>query len=214
MNSAKDSSYLGRMNHCVICGRETANKIACGKKHWYQFMSTPDGIALLGTAERREKVILKARARMLSEDNPMKRLECRKRVSAAHKASGLRPKVKGGNGTGPTKAEWQLMRMFPEAIWNYGIKTGKSNGSGYPPVYKVDIGFPEIKLAVEADGACHSNGDGRKDKDRKKEAFLAGLGWRVLRFSNKQILDFQSQVKILADVQSIICRLKAAQPTA
>jgi hypothetical protein len=141
-------------------------------------------------------------------------LERRAAVSRGLKAIGHRPKVRGGNGTGPTKAEWQLMRMFPEGIWNYAIKTGCWNGSGYPPVYKVDLGFPDEKLAIEADGGTHGTWDNRKEKDLKKDKFLKDLGWKVLRYSNREILDFRSSVQILADVEFIISKSRATRATA
>jgi hypothetical protein len=147
-------------------------------------------------------------------DNPMRSKVCSNKVSAALKASGHCPKVRGGNGTGPSKAEWQLIRMFPEAQWNFGIKTGKWNGSGYPPCYKVDLAFPDIKLAIEADGSSHTNWNGRKAKDRKKEKFLAGLGWTVLRLSNKTILDFKQQRFVMDSVRFTISKLKGIQATA
>lgn len=144
--------------------------------------------------------------RMRSE-NPMHNSESYTKAVASIRRTGCRPPVRGGNGTGPTKSEWQLMRMFPEAVWNYGIKTGMKAGSGYPTCYKVDLAFPDRKLAIEADGASHNNPK-RRSQDRKKEKFLTGLGWTVLRFTNKEILNLQNQVEILKSVQSIILKLR------
>lgn len=199
------------MNACQNCGKPTINKRVCSPKCWYSMMSTPQGIALVCTPERQRKVKLKAKERMLS-DNPMKTLECRQKVSRLLKEMGHSPKVRGGNGTGPTKAEWQLIRMFPDGKWNYGINTGKWNGSGYPPCYKVDLAFPEIKLAIEADGSSHGNWDNRKQKDQKKDNFLKGLGWTVLRYTNRMILGLPFSVA--EDIQSIISKLRAIPPTA
>jgi very-short-patch-repair endonuclease len=106
------------------------------------------------------------------------------------------------------------MEMFPSGVWSYGIKTGKWNGSGYPPVYKVDLAFPRVKLAIEADGSNHGTWDNRKAKDAKKDAFLAGLGWKVLRYSNRAILDFRQSVVILADVEFLISTLPDTRATA
>ena len=73
-------------------------------------------------------------------------------MSRIHKALGHKPPIRGGNGTGPTTAELVLLKEFSlEAINNYPIKTGMKSGSGYPTCYKVDLGFPLLKLAVEAD---------------------------------------------------------------
>lgn len=149
----------------------------------------------------------KRQAERMRTNNPMHNPASYTKAVTKIRAMGCRPIVRGGNGTGPTKAEWQLMRMFPEAVWNYGVKTGKWNGSGYPPVYKMDIAFPVIKLAIEADGGSHNNPI-RRALDVKKDTFLKGLGWTVLRFSNKLILDFRTQVKILADVEFTISKLK------
>ena len=58
----------------------------------------------------------------------------------------------------------------------------------YPPAYKVDIGSIPLKIAIEVDGFSHCS-LARKELDKKKEKFLGGLGWTVLRFSNKEVLE-------------------------
>ena len=52
-----------------------------------------------------------------------------------------------------------------------------------PNCYKVDIAYPELKLAIEVDGLTHKL---RKWRflDQRKEAVLSALGWSVLRFWN------------------------------
>ena len=51
----------------------------------------------------------------------------------------------------------------------------------------VDLAWPEVKLAVEFDGAAYHAG--RKDwqRDLRRDAALAALGWLVLRFSYADI---------------------------
>lgn len=132
-------------------------------------------------------------------------------TSALLKARGHKPPVRGGNGHPPTKPEEVLLKMFPQARWNYGIKTGKWNGSGIPPVYKVDLGFPEHHLAVEADGASHCLLK-RQKQDRKKNRFLRGLGWTVLRFTNRKILQRPQEVR--EAIESIISPSKGTPVTA
>lgn len=58
---------------------------------------------------------------------------------------------------------------------------------GYPTCYKVDIGNPILKIAIEVDGNGH-NESSIKSLDLKKEAKLKELGWRVLRFTNQEIM--------------------------
>ncbi len=47
--------------------------------------------------------------------------------------------------------------------------------------YYVDFAFPDIKLAVEADGAAYHSAD-REERDRKRDGFLWSRGWTVKRF--------------------------------
>lgn len=164
-----------------------------------------------GERERVRKTFIATMRKWHSEMTPEERAAHGKSISMKLKDIGHRPMIRGGNGTGPTKAEWQLLRMFPEGTLNYPVKTGKWNGSGFPPIYKVDFAIPAIKLAIEADGGSHGALK-RKAADRKKAQFLEGLGWTVLRFSNAQILDFKTQVQVLADVESIISKLSQATP--
>lgn len=47
--------------------------------------------------------------------------------------------------------------------------------------YYVDFAFPDIKLAIEADGVAYHS-DERKERDRKRDWFLRNRGWTVKRF--------------------------------
>jgi very-short-patch-repair endonuclease len=51
----------------------------------------------------------------------------------------------------------------------------------------VDFYCPAAKLVVELDGSQHFE-TGHQAKDRARDAALAGLGLRVLRFDNRQVL--------------------------
>jgi len=83
------------------------------------------------------------------------------------------------------------------------IPTKMPRTSGYPTCYKVDVGNPDIKIAIEVDGSSHGSSS-RRLQDAKKDAFLRGLGWIVLRVSNRQALE---------ELQSTISKLKALIPT-
>ena len=140
---------------------------------------------------------------------PEQRLERRLLQSRQAKAAGRKPVVRGGNGTGPTAAEKALMNLIPELSWNYPVATKQKPGSGYPTCYKLDLAIPSIKLGVEADGNTHGCVE-RRMQDEKKTKFLAGLGWTVLRFKNKRILETPEVVA--AELSSIISRLKDTRP--
>src|SRR5579859_913385 len=68
------------------------------------------------------------------------------------------------------------------------IATKMPKNSGYPSCYKIDIAEPTLKIGIEVDGASHGL-ILRKKQDRKKERLLGGLGWIVLRFSNRQVTE-------------------------
>lgn len=146
--------------------------------------------------------------RYMNSLTPEQRLEKRKNQSRVLREMGHKPPVRGGNGTGPTSAEMKLMELVPDAIWNYPVKTGMKNGSGYPTCYKLDVAIPSLKFGVEADGHSH-NAIERAQKDVKKVQFLSGIGWTVLRFTNKRILKDAEGVR--QELMSIIFRLKGIQ---
>lgn len=87
------------------------------------------------------------------------------------------------------------------------IKTNMKRGLGYPNCYKVDIGNPELKIAIEVDGGSHSTIINRA-RDVKRDALLNGLGWTVLRFKNRVVMES------IEDVLSTILKLSERTPTA
>lgn len=50
--------------------------------------------------------------------------------------------------------------------------------------YILDFACVELRLAIEADGGQHAD----SVRDARRTAWLAGEGWRVLRFWNNDIL--------------------------
>ena len=54
-------------------------------------------------------------------------------------------------------------------------------------LFIVDFYCPAAKLVVELDGSQHFE-TGHQAKDRARDVALAGLGLRVLRFDNRQVL--------------------------
>lgn len=52
--------------------------------------------------------------------------------------------------------------------------------------YTVDFAFPDIKVAIEADGASYHSGD-RREHDRRRDSSLRRAGWTVKRFHGTTI---------------------------
>ena len=96
------------------------------------------------------------------------------------------PPVIGGNGR-PLPAPQRILAEILGWPTEHAVPTGTWRGSGYPTAYKVDIANPEEMIAVEVDGSSRNSPSGRA-RDAKKDAFLAGRGWTVLRFSNREVL--------------------------
>ncbi len=53
--------------------------------------------------------------------------------------------------------------------------------------YILDGAFPQIKLAVEADGEIWHNNPQKIESDRQRDISIAKQGWTVLRFTDKEI---------------------------
>jgi hypothetical protein len=54
------------------------------------------------------------------------------------------------------------------------------------PVF-LDAAWPEAKLAIELDGAAFHGSREARERDLRRDAALAALGWVVLRFSYRQL---------------------------
>jgi len=124
----------------------------------------------------------------MTRKNPMHVQEIRDRMSATLRAIGHKPPMRGGNGSGMTEPQRALLGALGHG-WEpeFAVKTKKPRGSGFPPVYKVDIANPTAMVAIEVDGFSHTSLD-RKARDAKKTALLESLGWTVLRFSNAEAM--------------------------
>ena len=59
--------------------------------------------------------------------------------------------------------------------------------AGPGKVYALDGAFPQIKLAVEADGEIWHNNPNKIEQDKQRDINLSQQGWTVLRFTDKEI---------------------------
>jgi hypothetical protein len=158
------------------------------------------------TMSRTNRVHASSRMR---ERNPMRSPEARARMSRTLRLVGHEPKLRGGNGHGPTREE----RLLAEALgWqtNVIVRTLMPRGSGYPAHYKVDVGCPVRKVAIEVDGGSHGSLK-VQGWDAKKAALLRSYGWTVLRFTNAEVLADPEACAAL--VRSTTSRSGASIPT-
>ena len=200
------------LTHCAMCGaavgqltkplRDAARRrggwVYCSKPCSDRYRSWVSSMTAANTNRKHASERMRKR-------NPMQREEVRAKVSTTLRAMGWKPAKRGGNGTGPTAAQMLLASMLG---WEMEIvvKTGYSSGSGsgYPPCYKLDVGCLPLRIGVEIDGQSHCALD-RKQQDQKKDSLLQSLGWKVLRFSNKEVI--ADPTKVVQTVLSTISKL-------
>ncbi len=81
--------------------------------------------------------------------------------------------------------------------------------------YFADFAFPDIRLAVEADGAAF-HGGAAKSRDRKRDWILKNAGWTVKRFHGSTIHERAGNCAFVVKreveaVRSVRAELAAAQ---
>lgn len=93
----------------------------------------------------------------------------------------------------PDKTAWRLSNLsYPEKIFKNKCEELKLSEkyliirerSFFP--YFIDFAFENEKVAVEIDGSQHNLKE-RVESDLKKDASLVNAGWRVIRFTAKEI---------------------------
>ncbi|MHB1593881.1 MAG: endonuclease domain-containing protein [Streptosporangiaceae bacterium] len=91
----------------------------------------------------------------------------------------------------------------------FAVSTGR-RVPGLPSCYKLDLAHPAAKVAIEIDGNSHNTTLG-KERDRRKQEWLTGAGWTVLRFSNREVM--ADTAACARTAMSTTLRLLARTPT-
>lgn len=126
-----------------------------------------------------------ASARMKAR-NPMRSQACRERVSKTLRTMGHRPPWTGGRGRGTTIPQDRLLAALgPGWAAEFQVTTGRR--LGLPACIYLDLAHEASRTAIEVDGPSHS-ALAVKAADRRKERFLRGAGWTVLRFTNREVM--------------------------
>lgn len=159
-----------KKTHCT----KTYTKISKGLKKW---MNSGHPVAL-------------AQIERIRNSNCMSDPKVRAKVSKTLRAIHWKPPIQGGNGKPMPTAQANLLKALG-ALWQgeYPVTTGKK--SPYPTCYKIDIANPLAKIGIEVDGSSHCS---RKILDNKKTTLLNSLGWKIIRFRNKEVLDNINEV--------------------
>jgi len=103
----------------------------------------------------------------------------------------------------PTPAEdalWQHLRLN-----QLGVKFRRQHAIG---PFIVDFYAREARLIIEVDGPIHET---QKEYDEMRQAYLESLGYRVVRFTNEQVL--QNMDAVLATLQKVLSRPHSPAPS-
>lgn len=127
----------------------------------------------------------------MTEDNPMKKTEVRKKVSKTLKKIKHKPIIQGGNGRGATVSQLSLYNELSKIDDSFCMEyieltKGYKKEFNTPYHYKIDIASAIHKIAIEVDGVSHKSLK-VKECDKRKKTVLTLKGWKVLRLSNSQI---------------------------
>lgn len=95
-----------------------------------------------------------------------------------------------------SKEETILTDWFASLGWvpQHPVLTGVHTNK-LPRMFRLDFALPDRRLYVEVDGTVHRHRD-RRERDERRDAMLAGLGWHGLRLSSKLVRDDIDAAKI------------------
>ena len=178
--SQRDRLRMGKANYCSVkCG-----KVAISR----------NGKEVMADEKLKER-LKKMSSERLKRNNYYKDPILKAKALETKRKNGWQPiwvnhpELRGGNGkySEPQKILWKKLNEVSRG-WEMEqpVSLGKWT-KDYPKNYKLDIGNAYYKIGVECDGQSHSSAKIRA-KDEKKKKKLEELGWRVLRFSNSEIL--------------------------
>ena len=107
--------------------------------------------------------------------------------AAVRKALDLRLISSHDLGPDPDVTRSELERMFISLCRRHRFPQPKVNARVGP--YEVDFLWRDRRLIVETDGFRHHGNRAAFESDRGRDAFLQSRGYRVLRFTYRQVLD-------------------------
>lgn len=77
------------------------------------------------------------------------------------------------------KLESPIESLLYEALCDLGVKPEIQYTIGY---FRVDMAYPELKLAVECDGHRYHTGEKNWSKDKYRQRRIEEMGWKFERF--------------------------------
>lgn len=184
---------------CACCGNEF--------RPWIKAL--PDGTVRVQKEQLWTRQRFCSRSCAKIQENSMRSLSARRKVSAALKAAGHAPQLRGGNGqlTSPQRA---LLECLGQGwIAEYPVPVPGHTAHALPKALRIDIAHPQRMIAVELDGSSHRSPI-RRLQDSRKTIYLAQRGWFVYRVTNQRAAELCSTCKSPA---TLLSTLTAFSPT-
>jgi endogenous inhibitor of DNA gyrase (YacG/DUF329 family) len=131
--------------------------------------------------------IAKMASERMKKNNPMSNPDSVEKMR--QKLIGREFLHRGGNGK-TTKPQELLYNLLGDGwIMEFAINTKdvREKFNKIPYSYKTDIANPDLKISIEIDGMSHKLKK-KMELDLKKTQVLNSLGWKVLRFWNKEVM--------------------------
>lgn len=75
--------------------------------------------------------------------------------------------------------------------------------------YRLDFGFPSVKLCVEVDGQQYHSSPADLKRDQKRTDYLSSCGWTVIRFTAKDV--FNNSMTVADKISRIYSTLLKAK---
>lgn len=139
------------------------------------------------TKQMEDPVLRKMHSERMKKNNPMTISGTREKVS---KALSGRPfsgqRMGNGHITEPQRLLWEALGLSLESL-EYPVLMKEATGKNLPYCYKIDIALIDKKIAIEVDGPSH-RANKIKISDKKRTEALNSLGWKVVRFTNQDIM--------------------------
>lgn len=172
-NTGKQLPKTAPRHPCRICGAPTqyiaSNRRITGMVHCGQA-----SCAAASLAERRQRISERAKQMYAAGERQASRIAWQAVARVSPEETMLTPWL--------TAAGWAAQhRVVP------GVK-----GRNAPRLYHLDFALVSQQLYIEIDGSVHRL---RRDRDARKDAILAALGWRGLRIPAHNVRDNPDAVR-------------------
>jgi very-short-patch-repair endonuclease len=119
-------------------------------------------------------------------------LDALARAHAGHRGGGKLLRALAEHDAGTTLTRSELEERFVGLCRRHGLPQPRVNA--YAAGLEVDFLFPDARLVVETDGFRYHRTRAAFERDRRRDQTLAVAGYRVLRFTHRQIAEDQVAV--------------------